>query len=244
MPKEIKSLRKGLMLYKEILSYSKPILAKTLCERLSIDKSTMSRLLQTLKNENFIEYLENSNEIIACDLENNAIKNTKIELLVKNTQNLLEDIFSLTNECAYLGIIHNNKVLYLNQIDRSDRDLKTRNNIGLYFPVHSSALGKSILAFGNYDLNKMRLKQWTNNTITNLAALKKDLNNIREKGYSIDNSEFQDSMCCIGVPLFNKDNILIAAVGISGTSARIKKQSIEETAQNIIGIVEKYSILS
>ena len=59
MPKEIKSLSKGLMLYKEILSYSKPILAKTLCERLSIDKSTMSRLLQTLKNENFIEYLEN-----------------------------------------------------------------------------------------------------------------------------------------------------------------------------------------
>lgn len=36
MPKEIKSLSKGLMLYKEILSYSKPILAKTLYERLNI----------------------------------------------------------------------------------------------------------------------------------------------------------------------------------------------------------------
>jgi len=244
MPKEIKSLKKGLLLYKEIVSYSKPILAKTLCERLNIDKSTMSRLLQTLKNENFIEYLENSNEIIACDLENNAIKKTKIELLLKNTKALLEDVFKVTQECAYLGIIHNNKVLYLNQIDHSSRALKTRNNIGLYLPVHSSALGKSILAFGNYDLNKIRLKQCTNNTITDMTAFKKELEDIRDRGYSTDYSEYQDSMRCLAVPLFNKNNILIAAVGISGSSSRIKKVNIKKMAESIRKIVESHSIIS
>ena len=68
MQNQIKSLAKGLKVYKYILDYSKPIQAKTLCKEFQIDKSTMSRLLQTLKEEGFIHYLEDSKEIIANDI--------------------------------------------------------------------------------------------------------------------------------------------------------------------------------
>ena len=53
MPNQIKSLSKGLKVYRFIVDYGKPILAVTLCEKLQIDKSTMSRLLKTLKDEDF-----------------------------------------------------------------------------------------------------------------------------------------------------------------------------------------------
>ena len=68
MPNQIKSLSKGLKVYKTIVDCGKPIQAKELCSKLDIDKSTMSRLLQTLKDEGFISYLENSNEIISNDI--------------------------------------------------------------------------------------------------------------------------------------------------------------------------------
>jgi len=243
MAEQLKSLSKGLQVYEEIVNYSKPILAMTLCERLDINKSTMSRILNTLEDEEYIKYLHNSNEIIAKTLEDEYTKKSKIQLLIEKTKVLLEDIYQLTNECAYLGIFDNNSLLYINQIDNSSRKIKTRNNIGLQAPLHTNALGKSILAFGNYELEKLKLNQYTNNTITDIDSLSKILNSVKENGYSIDNSEYQDNMCCVAVPLFNYENILIGAVGISGSKERLSIDKLNVLGNNLSQLVEKYKIV-
>lgn len=181
----IKSLSKGLKAYKFIVDYGKPILAVTLCEKLQIDKSTMSRLLKTLKDEDFISYLENSNEIIANEISYKTNQSTKIELLIKKTKTLLEEISLKTDECAYLGIFDDYKVSYINQIDLSNRELKTRNNIGIQANLHTSALGKSILAFGNYDFQKIKFNQFTNNTITNIKKLESDIEEVKKEAFQL-----------------------------------------------------------
>ena len=243
MPNQIKSLSKGLKVYKSIVDHGKPILAKTLCESLNIDKSTMSRLLQTLKDEGFISYLENSNEIIANSISDKTNQSTKIELLINKTNVLLEDIAKTTGECAYIGIFDDYKILYLNQIDFSSREIKTRNNIGVHAQLHTNAIGKSILAFGNYDLEKIKLNQYTSTTITDIKKLEEELQTVRDRGFSIDNKEYQDGMCCVAVPLFNKENILIAAVGISGSSKRLNLDKILEIGNDISNLVSKYEIV-
>lgn len=242
MSGQLKSLSKGLQVYKEIINYGKPILASILCERLSINKSTMSRILQTLKDEDYIYYLDSSSEILPKNLENSDLKKTKIELLIKETKPLLEEIYKKTHECAYLGIFDNNKLLYLNQIDYSNRKVKIRNNIGLQTPLHTNALGKSILAFGNYNLDNLKLEAYTKNTITNIESLKKSLEEVLKNGYSLDNSEYQDNMCCVGVPLFNHENILVGAVGISGVKDRLSFNRLNQLGKEIINIVDKYTI--
>jgi len=240
----IKSLSKGLQVYKEIVAFDKPILAKQLCEKLHIDKSTMSRLLKTLLDENFITYLDHSNELIASDIHNPHDKKTKIELIVKKTKTLLEEIHHITNECSYIGIFDNYRVLYINQIDHSNREIKTRNNIGLQAPLHTNALGKSILAFGNYNLEKIKLNFYTHNTITNIKELEKSIQSVRDQGYSIDDKEYQDAMRCVAVPLFNHENILIASVGISGTKERLSLSKSHQLGKTISQIVSNYSIVS
>ena len=239
----IKSLSKGLKVYRFIVDYDKPILAVTLCEKLQIDKSTMSRLLKTLKDEDFISYLENSNEIIANEISYKTNQSTKIELLIKKTKTLLEEISLNTDECAYLGIFDDYKVSYINQIDLSNRELKTRNNIGIQANLHTSALGKSILAFGNYDLEKIKFNQFTNNTIINIKKLETEIEEVKKRGFSIDNKEYQDGMCCVAVPLFNHENILIGAVGISGNSTRLDTNRLQEIGETISNIVSKHKIV-
>lgn len=239
----IKSLSKGLKVYRFIVDYDKPILAVTLCEKLQIDKSTMSRLLKTLKDEDFISYLENSNEIIANEISYKTNQSTKIELLIKKTKTLLEEISLNTDECAYLGIFDDYKVSYINQIDLSNRELKTRNNIGIQANLHTSALGKSILAFGNYDFQKIKFNQFTNNTIINIKKLETEIEEVKKRGFSIDNKEYQDGMCCVAVPLFNHENILIGAVGISGNSTRLDTNRLQEIGETISNIVSKHKIV-
>ena len=104
MADSLQSLSKGLQVYKEILNYGQPILAMTLCERLDINKSTMSRILQTLKEEGYIVYLDNSNAMVALNLYDTINQKTMIELLIQKSKPLLEQITELTGECAYLGI--------------------------------------------------------------------------------------------------------------------------------------------
>jgi DNA-binding IclR family transcriptional regulator len=239
----IKSFTKGLHVYKTIVNYDKPILAKQLCEKLNIEKSTMSRLLKTLYEEGFITYLEKSNEIIATDITNTTKDKTRIELIVNKTKVLLEEIYTKTDECAYLGVFDNYKVLYLNQVDNSNRLLKTRNNVGLQAPLHTNALGKSILAFGKYDLKKIKLNAYTHNTITCIQNLENILTEVRENGYSIDDKEYQDGMRCVAVPLFNHQNILIGAVGISGTKERLTLDKSHELGKLLLDIVNRHSIV-
>lgn len=243
MSTQLQSLTKGLQVYKEIVNYGKPILASTLCDRLDINKSTMSRILQTLKDENYITYLDNSNEIIPKSLENKTTQKTKIQILVEKTKPILENVYELTKECAYFGVFDDYKVLYVNQIDKSNRKIKTRNSIGLQAPLHTNALGKSILAFGNYDLELIKLNQYTHNTITDMSFLEQVIEEVKENGYSIDNSEYQDNMSCVAVPLFNHENILIGAVGISGTKERLSIEKLNSLGKDISKLVESYKVV-
>ena len=59
----------------------------------------------------------------------------------------------------------------------------------------------------------------------------------------MDNKEYQDGMCCVAVPIFNKENIMIGSVGISGNSARLKANKLDEIGETISDIVSKYSIV-
>ena len=243
MANNIKSFAKGLSVLKEIISYGKPITANELCVRLQIDKSTMSRVITTLNDEGFITYLKDSKEIIPTDVLENTTRNTKIDLIVRKTKALLEDIYFHTGECSYIAIFDDYNVLYLNQIDNSNRVLKTRNSIGLHAPLHTNALGKAILAYGNYDLDKVKLNEYTRNTITTIDNLTAHLDEVRTRGYSTDNEEYEYGLRCVAVPLFNKEGILIASVGISGSSARLSLEKLDEFGRKISDLASRYIII-
>ncbi len=175
MQNQSKSLTKGLSILKEIMLCSSPLTASILCQRLNIDKSTMSRLITALMNENFIEYVENSKEIVLSDLVRTITQKDDREKIIRKTQALLDEIFYLTNEAAYIGILDNKSVLYLNQVDKSNRVLKTRNSIGLHAPLHTNGFGKVLLAFEDIDLSSLDLKKYTSNTITSVNRLQKEI---------------------------------------------------------------------
>ena len=239
----IKSFSRGLNVLKEVISYGKPITANELCTRLDIDKSTMSRIIATLIHDGFIKYLDESKELIATSILEDTQKKTKIELIVKKTKALLEDIYFHTGECSYVGIFDNYSLLYLNQVDNSNRVLRTRNSIGLHAPLHTNALGKSILAFSNFELEKVKLNEYTDNTITSIEDLKMHLEIIRQKGYSIDDEEYEFGLRCVATPLFNKEGILVGSVGISGAASRLSCEKLEEFGDIISDLARKYMLI-
>lgn len=241
MQRQNKSLSKGLSVLKEAMTSNKPLTANTLCQKLQIDKSTMSRLITTLMTEEFIEYKGNTKEIILSDIVRKIIHKDDREKIVQKTTALLDEIFYLTEECAYIGIFDNNAVLYLNQVDKSKRVLKTRDSVGLHAPIHTNGFGKAILAFKeDIDLETIELKKFTPNTITSISKLKKELDLIKQRGYAIGNEEHEFGLCSVAVPYFNKKGQFVGTVGVSGLTVRMDERKLHEYGQKILKLVNPY----
>lgn len=234
-----KSLTKGLCILKEIMLSQNPVTASYLCNQLDIDKSTMSRLLTALMRENFIEYVANSKDIILSDFMRNLTQKESRDSIVTRTQNILDKIFYLTDECAYIGILDNNSVLYLNQVDKSNRVIKTINSIGKHAPLHTNGFGKVLLSFCDIDLNSLDLKKYTSNTITSVTRLQKEIDLIKQRGYAIGNEEHEFGLKSIGVPYFNNKDEFVGAVGISGLSVRMDEPTTHQLGQKIFKLLHK-----
>lgn len=216
---------------------NKPLTANTLCQRLTIDKSTMSRLITTLMNEGFIEYVHNSKEIILSDLMKRIVHKEDREKLIQRSEPILDDVFRLTQECAYIGILDNYSVLYLNQIDKSTRVLKTRNSVGLHAPLHTNGFGKVLIAFKDIDVHTLDLKKFTSNTITNPDKLQEEIELVKQRGYAIGIEEHEFGLCSLAVPYFDKKGDFVGTIGISGLSVRLSEQTLHEFGQKIFALV-------
>ncbi len=237
-----KSFKKGLQVLKEIMKANKPITANTLCQKLEIDKSTMSRLVTTLMSEDFIEYKGDSKEIILSDILRKIVFKNDREKIIEKTAALLDQIFHLTNEAAYIYILDNNLALNLNQIDMSTRVLKTRDSIGLHSPLHANAFGKVLIAFTpEVKIDSLELTKYTSYTITCKTKLQKELDLIKERGYSIGTEEYEFGLKSVAVPYFDKQNKFIGAVGISGLSVRLEDEKLHKFGQEIFKLVNSYN---
>ena len=237
-----KSFSKGLSVLKEVMRSDKPLTANVLCQRLNIDKSTMSRLITTLMSEEFLEYKGESKEIILSDILRKIVHKDDREQIIQKTSALLDEIFYLTNEAAYIYILDNNLALNLNQVDKSDRVLKNRDSIGLHSSLHTSAFGKVLIAFSKeIDIETLDLKKYTNNTITSVTKLQKEIDIIRERGYSIGIEEYEFGLKSVAVPYFNKQNKFVGAVGISGLSVRLEDEDLHKFGQAIYKAVNSFN---
>lgn len=244
MNSQNKSLTKGLQILKEIMVSNKPLTAHVLCQKLDIDKSTMSRLVKTLIAADFIEYKENSKDIILSDLTRKIVEKDDREKLIEKTKTLLDEIFYFTQEASYFGILDDNSFLNLNQIDYSTRVIKNRDSIGMRSPLHSNAFGKILLAFSSDDIHieKLELKKFTNNTITSHTKLLREISLIKERGYAIGNEEHEFGLKSVAVPYFNKKNKFVGAVGISGLSVRLDETTLHLYGQKIYQIVNSFNM--
>lgn len=116
--------------------------------------------------------------------------------------------------------------------------------VGSSFEAHVSSVGKCLLAFNkDVDLSFYKNKEftpYTPNSITSFEALKKELDDVREKGYALDREEREIGLYCIGAPIFNAQGNAIAAISLSGPTSRMhnaeeqdKIDAVIEAAKNI-----------
>jgi DNA-binding IclR family transcriptional regulator len=236
---EIQSLARGLTIL-NLLSSEDTIGVTEVSDFLGVDKSSASRLLQTLAR---YSYVEQDAETRRYRLGSQIVALSRSVLtrmpLRDQAKPHMRQLVERTGECAHLAILANGQALYIDQ-EESPNTLRVNNDVGTLAPLHCTALGKVLLAFSNTTIADA-LKPFTDHTITDPVALRTHLDETRRRGYAVDDEEHNVQVRCLAAPVFDFRGKIVGAIGISGPAARLPRESLPERAAIVVEIARALS---
>ncbi|MEF8781390.1 MAG: IclR family transcriptional regulator, partial [Haloferacaceae archaeon] len=100
-----------------------------------------------------------------------------------------------------------------------------RARMGDYYPMHTTASGKAILAEYSRDRVEEIVDTWglntrTENTITDRDELFAELERTRERGFAIGDEEYTEGLRSVGTAVRDESGGTIGAMSVSGPSYR------------------------
>jgi DNA-binding IclR family transcriptional regulator len=138
-----------------------------------------------------------------------------------------------------VAILKESSIVYLDVVE-TDLTVRVVPRVGARLPAYCTAAGKVQFAYmteeelDNY--LPRELKRFTPNTVVDRDELKKQLRQIAEQGYALDNEELDVGVRCVGAPIRDYTRRIIGAVSISGPSMRFSEERVDK---ELIPLVKK-----
>ena len=232
---EIQSLARGLKILSLLSQSPDGISITELAEYLDVDKGSASRLVSTLSSYGYVEKDELTRRYHVGSQVVSLSRSVLTRLPMREAAKpYLRQMMQRTGECAHLAIPAQGKVMYIDQVE-SPVTLRVNAQVGTMNPLHCTALGKVLLAYGDLDLPS-DLAAFTTNTITDPETLHRHLEEIRQLGFAVDDEEFDLGVRCIAVPVFDFRGKAVGAIGISGPATRMTAERMPELTAIVVEI--------
>lgn len=134
----------------------------------------------------------------------------------------LDDLRRHTSDTIHLALLVGEAAVYVEKLDGS-RPYRSVSKVGLPLQLHSTAMGKAILAaLPDADrealMERLPLTARTPRTLTNVAALRKEVAAVRARGFAIDDEENEELIRCVGAAFKDHNNSVVGAVSVSAPS--------------------------
>ena len=232
---EIQSLARGLKILDILGQAQEGVSITELAEHLGVDKGSASRLVATLVNYGYAEKDEQTRRFHlgpqVVPLSRSVLARLSMREVAKP---FLRVLMERTGECVHLAVPAQGRVLYIDQVE-SPATLRVNAQVGTMNPLHCTALGKALLAFGDLEL-PTTLESFTPHTLTDPTRLRKTLEQVRAQGYAVDDEEFDLGVRCIAVPVFDFRGKAAGSIGISGPATRVSPERLPGLAASVIEI--------
>lgn len=198
-----------------------------LSEHLQVYKSVVHRALVTLENRGFVkqnpENQKYSLGIKLFELGMIAASQINIRTIAKP---IMEELCEQTNETVMLMIVDHLDGICIEKVE-SSQSVRYTSPMGKRVPLHAGATTKILLAYLPEErirqIISMELPSFTKYTVVDPAELQRELETIREQGYSISANDFSLGGMGIAVPIRDYTGNVVAGLSISGLEIRMSK---------------------
>lgn len=235
----LKSVERALQILEAFTLDDHELSAMELAQKTSLPKGSIYRFLKILVNKGFLSRDSQSGKyrlgIRVFELGSIVWKGMSLRQVALP---LMEQLSRWSGETVHLGVRDGYEVVSIEGTE-SDQSLRIALPVGKRVCLHSTGIGKAILAFlADQEIEeiieKKGLLAFTPNTISNREALWQEIRNIRKKGYAVDNEENEPGIRCVAAPIRDHSGKVIASMSISGPSMRITDEKIPLFAQKAI----------
>ncbi len=245
---ELKTIEKAILVLKCFSEWDSSLSTTELSQKLDTKKSTISRILTTLKKHDFLEQEPGTRRYrlgpgmarIARAFNRNL--NSEIVSVAKPVSDRLRDEIK---ETIHIEILSGNNI-YLAYAARTPNPVALMIEVGYQAKPHVHAGAKAIVAFSDTqeidrwlsrDLSKHNI-----NTITDIEKLREIYGKIRQTGIAYDWEENLIGVNAVAAPIFNQRDYPVAAIAIVMPSYRMGKKWDNNIIEKLKDAANKISL--
>lgn len=144
----------------------------------------------------------------------------------------LQSLAHELEETSSLCVLEGQDILYVERVAAPRLHLMNVS-IGNRLPAWATSMGRVLIAQlaeaeQESFLERLQLQRYTEHTVADLDALRRELDTVREQGWSLVNQELDEGLRGLAVPVYRK-NQLLGALNISVQAGRNNPEAINQT---------------
>ena len=210
----------------------RPIGVSDISRRVGLSKASVHHLLATLESRRFV--MKDPHSMLyrlswaLYELGSSVVRDVELSRLARP---YLDRLALKTGESVLLGILDGDSVLYLDR-GEAQGGLRMVASAGRRGSLHATASGKVLLAFSPEpqlveDVLSRPLEKLTRTTVTEPAALRRQLTQIRSRGYATCWQEREVGLCSVAVPLRDYTGQVVGSLALAGPASRLTPRTLQ-----------------
>jgi DNA-binding IclR family transcriptional regulator len=203
---------------------------------LSLPKSSIHLILKTLEGRGYLQKNSQTGKyhfgLKLVSLSRTAIESLELR---EEAKPYLDSLMRKTGLTVHMAILERNEAVIIEKVQPLGL-VQLATWIGRRMDVNCTAAGKALVAFLPEEeflgeIRSMVLPKHNHKTIVSVSKLRQEFGRIRELGYALDDEEDEIGLRCIGAPVFDNTERVVAAISVSGTTVQISTARVQTFAR-------------
>lgn len=212
-----------------------PLTAAGLSRLAGYPRPTVYRMVAALVAERLLQEKPGTGQLVLgprlIQLASRSWGRSELRLAAVEALKRLRDV---TGETVHLAVPNGQHMVYIEKLE-SPSAVRMSSRIGTNVSLYSTAVGKAYLAMLDEAERERILEslpqpfgRYTPNTLGDVRELRAQLDEVRQRGWSVDEEENEAGIYCFGAPIFGADGTPVAAISVS--TLRFRQKSDPEQA--------------
>jgi DNA-binding IclR family transcriptional regulator len=213
----------------EELMYREPCGVTELANNVEMGKSAVHNHLTTLRKHGYVLKNGDKYQIGLKFLEVGGFTRKSMEFY-QMAEPEVESLANKTGELANLLVEEQGMGVYLMR-SKGEKAVDLDTYAGARTHLHTTALGKAILAYLPESrveeiIERHGLEQTTPRSVESREELFEALEDVRSRGYAIDDGERLEGLRCIAAPINDSSDNVLGAISVSAPASRISDDDL------------------
>jgi IclR family acetate operon transcriptional repressor len=243
----IQSLDRGLAILEAVAASSDPVPLKHLTDLIGIDRSSVFRLANTLRQRRFLANPKGSKDYILGPSAWRLSRRYGRSVLGVFFHEYLRDLATKLGETSHFAVREGGQAFFIDHHTPTSQVVSVAGQTGEFAPLHCTAHGKALLA--DFELDDLKrlfgrapLHGYTRSTVTSLTKLARVCGRVRDDGFALDDGEYIQEVRCVAAPIRDPQGEIVASVGISSPVTRLHANEMKGAAAEVVAAARAINV--